>query len=58
MPDHLEEVLNDSKASNGDSKPFWLFVAALKRFIEHQKRLPVSGAVPDMISKTDFYLKL
>mmetsp|Transcript_13244 Transcript_13244/g.20686 ORF Transcript_13244/g.20686 Transcript_13244/m.20686 type:complete len:136 (+) Transcript_13244:951-1358(+) len=32
--------------------------AALKLFFEKHGSLPVSGAIPDMVSATEFYLKL
>lgn len=30
----------------------------MARFYEVEERLPVSGVVPDMVSTTDFYLRL
>lgn len=30
----------------------------MKRFVENEKRLPVAGSLPDMMSITDFYLNL
>jgi hypothetical protein len=30
----------------------------MSRFYEIERRLPVAGVVPDMVSTTDFYLRL
>lgn len=46
------------KVTSDQTSFFWLCVAALKQFYELENRLPVSGALPDMVSTTDFYLGL
>ncbi len=57
MPPALQEILDDPKA-NTSTETFWLYIAALKEFVQLFQRLPVAGTVPDMISTTNFYLKL
>lgn len=49
-------ILNDEKAQKDGESEFWVFVAALKEFYEEFKRLPVAGVLPDMISKSEFYI--
>jgi amyloid beta precursor protein binding protein 1 len=57
--DSLREVLEDSKTDDSNEKNvFWQLASALKRFIEKEGTLPVSGKVPDMTSTTDFYITL
>ena len=55
----VEDVLNDPKISDPkETSSFWLLAAALKKFYDVNKTLPVAGSLPDMTSTTDFYLEL
>lgn len=53
----LEDKASDVDASSSD---FWIMVAALKKFManEGQGEPPLDGAIPDMHSFTDYYIKL
>eukprot|EP00189_Rhodosorus_marinus_P003305 CAMPEP_0113968798 /NCGR_PEP_ID=MMETSP0011_2-20120614/9781_1 /TAXON_ID=101924 /ORGANISM="Rhodosorus marinus" /LENGTH=528 /DNA_ID=CAMNT_0000982023 /DNA_START=178 /DNA_END=1764 /DNA_ORIENTATION=- /assembly_acc=CAM_ASM_000156 len=44
--------------SSSLNRSFWLFVASLKKFVEEEGRLPVSGKLPDMTSDTESYVGL
>eukprot|EP00871_Galdieria_phlegrea_P004796 jgi/Galph1/5317/GphlegSOOS_G3909.1 len=37
---------------------FWIFVAAVRRFVEKKGKLPLKGSVPDMVSDTESYIGL
>jgi len=57
----LRAVLEDKAAEvDASSSDFWVMVAALKQFIanEGQGELPLDGAIPDMHSFTDYYIRL
>jgi amyloid beta precursor protein binding protein 1 len=56
LPQNVKSVFD--LISDKQTSTFWLCVAAMARFYEAEKRLPVSGVLPDMISTTDFYLRL
>jgi hypothetical protein len=49
IPPHINGLLDHARVEEG-ATPFFVYLAALKRFIEAEKRLPISGKVPDMIS--------
>ncbi|KAG0570361.1 hypothetical protein M758_6G151400 [Ceratodon purpureus] len=53
----LEDKASDVDASSSD---FWIMVSALKQFManEGQGEPPLDGAIPDMHSFTDYYIKL
>lgn len=57
IPQHIHDLLTHERVATGGSA-FWCYLAALKKFIEVENRLPVAGVVPDMISTTEFYLEL
>lgn len=57
VPFELQEILDNERVKSPKSK-FWVFVAALKAFIDQKKTLPVSGKVTDMTAKTDYYISL
>ena len=40
------------------NEPFWVYMNALGKFHQAEKRMPVSGTIPDMISMPQFYIKL
>lgn len=57
----LHAVLDDKAADvDASSSDFWVMVAALKLFManEGQGDPPLDGAIPDMHSFTDYYIKL
>lgn len=57
----LRAVLEDKAAEvEASSSDFWIMVAALKQFManEGQGEPPLDGAIPDMHSFTDYYIKL
>ena len=55
----LQMVLDDPEVENPKQKSsFWILVKALKQFYAAEKRLPVSGLVPDMVGETQIYLDL
>eukprot|EP00271_Cylindrocystis_brebissonii_P006750 TRINITY_DN19540_c0_g1_i1.p1 TRINITY_DN19540_c0_g1~~TRINITY_DN19540_c0_g1_i1.p1 ORF type:complete len:532 (+),score=94.51 TRINITY_DN19540_c0_g1_i1:244-1839(+) len=57
----LQSVLSDKAAEvTSTSHPFWIMVAALKEFIEHEGGgdLPLDGSIPDMHSLTEYYVGL
>lgn len=51
MPSELQEILDNDQTETVNNQ-FWLLVSAVKRFINQEKRLPISGVVPDMVSTT------
>lgn len=57
IPPHINGLLSHARVEEGATS-FFVYLAALKRFIEAEKRLPVSGKVPDMISTPPVYLEL
>merc|ERR1712176_1145570 len=55
----LQMVLDDPEVENPKQKSsFWILVKALKQFYATEKKLPVSGLVPDMVGETQIYLDL
>ena len=57
-PDVMEVLESPKITDSRITRPFWVFAAALKRFYDQNKALPVSGTIPDMTSHTDYYLGL
>lgn len=57
-PDVMEVLENPKISDNSVKSSFWVYSAALKKFYDQVKTLPVSGAIPDMTSHTDYYLGL
>lgn len=57
IPPHIMDLLCHPRVEEG-ATPFWLYLNALKVFIEENHRLPVSGKVPDMISTSQGYLEI
>ena len=55
LPANLEQIFAYDGPTDSD---FWKLCGALKKFWEQEGRTPVSGAVPDMTSTTEFYLQL
>ena len=51
MPEELQKILDNNLTETATTQ-FWLLLSAVKRFINEEKRLPVSGVVPDMVSTT------
>jgi amyloid beta precursor protein binding protein 1 len=56
LPSNIANLF--SKINENQTSTFWLCAAAMKLFFEAEGRLPVAGVLPDMVSTTDFYLKL
>jgi NEDD8-activating enzyme E1 regulatory subunit len=55
----VEGILNDPKIiDETEISTFWLLSAALTKFYNDNKCLPVAGTIPDMTSTTDFFLDL
>ena len=55
----LEQIFNDvaqaKSPEDQDGQSFWRYVHALKKFYETNKRLPLSGQLPDMTATSDWY---
>lgn len=59
LPDSVQDIFELAKIDDKNEKdPFWVCCAALKRFYDANKRLPVSGTVPDMTASTDAFLAM
>lgn len=57
-PDVMEVLENPKISDKSVKSSFSVYSAALKKFYDQVKTLPVSGAIPDMTSHTDYYLGL
>lgn len=59
VPFQIQEIFEDPKA-NDDSyhSNFWTLVSGLKRFVEENGCLPVTGKISDMTATSDFYITL
>ena len=55
---YIKTILDHPNCDKVCRDDFWLFAAALKRFAAKEKRLPVSGIVPDMNASTENFLEL
>ncbi|RCK58020.1 NEDD8-activating enzyme E1 regulatory subunit [Candida viswanathii] len=61
IPDSIKQLIkiNDERQLTSKTSIFWIFIAALKRFlIRNDNLLPLPGTLPDMASDTDNYIKL
>eukprot|EP00290_Baffinella_frigidus_P008012 CAMPEP_0180130334 /NCGR_PEP_ID=MMETSP0986-20121125/7813_1 /TAXON_ID=697907 /ORGANISM="non described non described, Strain CCMP2293" /LENGTH=559 /DNA_ID=CAMNT_0022070101 /DNA_START=40 /DNA_END=1719 /DNA_ORIENTATION=+ len=65
IPSEVKGLFQDENASaaggrDPDVEPFWIVVAALKRFVDCEGKgsLPLSGALPDMHSDTKSFIQL
>jgi amyloid beta precursor protein binding protein 1 len=59
LPDNVQEIFDIPKIDDaGEKDPFWVCCSVLKKFHGKNKRLPVSGTIPDMTSHTEYYLSL
>lgn len=59
LPDEVQDIFGNAKIGDksvGD--PFWVCCSAVKKFYDANKRLPVSGTVPDMTAETGYYLEM
>lgn len=55
----LEELFSLMPSPLTPTTPsFWLVLAGLQTFVESNKRLPVTGAVPDMTADSASYIRL
>lgn len=55
---YIKTILDHQNCDKVCRDDFWLFAAALKRFVAKERRLPVSGIVPDMEASTEYFLEL
>lgn len=62
VPDSVQKLFHNSIISDSSlslqTPPFWLYVRALKEFVDSYGVLPLPGNLPDMASKTSTYVKL
>lgn len=59
LPFNVQDIFEMAKIDDNNEKdPFWVCCSALKKFYEVNKRLPVSGTIPDMTAHTDSYLAM
>lgn len=59
LPDCITSLFSDFQEDiEAPKTAFWVMAKALKIFVEREQRLPVQGTIPDMISITEFYVKL
>lgn len=56
-PQEVLDKLDHPQVKAGRSE-FWGYLNCLKRFYDEEKRLPVSGVVPDMVAQTHHYLNM
>ena len=54
---YVKSIIDHPNCEKSSSE-FWIFAAALRRFIAHNNRLPVSGQIPDLDSSTANYLEI
>jgi amyloid beta precursor protein binding protein 1 len=57
IPYEIEQML-ESDTCKEPKNSFWLLIAALKEFVNKYHTLPVSGKIPDMTSKSEYYIDL
>lgn len=62
VPDSIQKLFHNSIIYDSSlslrTPPFWLYVRALKEFVDSNGVLPLPGNLPDMASKTSTYVKL
>lgn len=62
VPDSIQQLFQNSIISDTNlslqTPPFWLYVRALKDFVDSCGLLPLPGNLPDMASKTSNYVEL
>uniref|UniRef100_A0A2P2I2D0 NEDD8-activating enzyme E1 regulatory subunit n=2 Tax=Hirondellea gigas TaxID=1518452 RepID=A0A2P2I2D0_9CRUS len=59
VPSSLEELFSLVPSPlTPSTPPFWLALAGLQTFVTSNKRLPVTGALPDMTADSVSYIKL
>ena len=60
VPSSTRAIIDDPQAENisSQSSNFWILAHALREFVNSERRLPVSGVVPDMFSDSERYIKL
>ncbi|GMM35455.1 Ula1 protein [Saccharomycopsis crataegensis] len=60
IPSTIQQILEDSNTLSSplSSSPFWVLVKALKRFVNENGCLPLSGKIVDMASSTEKYIEL
>lgn len=59
LPDNISTVFIEfSEQLENPKTQFWVMAKALKMFATEHNKLPVQGTIPDMISITEYYVKL
>lgn len=58
IPEWIQELFDSEKCTQQNANEFWLCVLALKQFVDENKKLPLSGTLPDMSSATETYQKI
>lgn len=60
IPHSIEKLFQSPNIIKIDQSTtlFWIFVKALKNFVEINGSLPLPGSLPDMVSDTQSYIKL
>ena len=59
LPDNINRLFeNFHDEINSPTTQFWIMTKALKAFYIVNNRLPVQGAIPDMISLPEYYISL
>ncbi|KAI5964295.1 uncharacterized protein KGF55_002237 [Candida pseudojiufengensis] len=57
IPESIKNLITNNNV-NKDSTIFWIYIAALSKFIEKYNVLPLPGNLPDMASNSENYTKL
>lgn len=57
---NLRAVFEDEKCTNltSDSSIFWIIAQAIKKFVDEDGVLPLTGTLPDMKAESDVYVML
>jgi len=60
VPSNTRAILDDEAATKltSHSSKFWILAAAVRRFVEREGLLPLTGTIPDMTSDTHSYIAL
>ncbi|KTW28465.1 hypothetical protein T552_01726 [Pneumocystis carinii B80] len=62
IPDEIQSILKDEKSVNisSESSEFWILCHAISNYVSAEGKglLPLSGAIPDMKSDSESYIKL
>jgi len=60
IPDEIQIILNDPKATNLTDDPFWIVVHSVRQFVQNEGhgKLPLLGTVPDLHADSESFIKL